>query len=236
MRTASCCTTIILAEPHSNKQEALRLAEAQVPKLQLRRADALIGKLYLNAKDAAWVYRLASLEFAAKSEVNTTTTCRIHGGGGFPSQREILLHERTRILHSWYFLKLYAESLKPLKLQHDQLLIQELWAEIPLEQQHHQSLTQELWAISSLQSYVLWSMVIWLCERMDNTAQEVRISLPIPCAHRRRPIIHPPSPFLRNTLLGWICPALRFWTTLRGILPMNIVGSRVEGGRKVKQS
>ena len=182
LRTASCCIKNILAEPPSNNQEALRLAEAQVQNLQLRHSDALISKLYLNAKDAARVCRLASEKFTARSyvnsNVNSITTCRIHGGdngGGSPSQREILPHERTRILHSWYFLKRHAESLSP------------------LGQQHHHSLTQEVWAISALQAYVLWSMVIFVCQGMDWKAKEVRISLPISCAHRHRPISHPPS-------------------------------------------
>ena len=192
LRTASCCIKTILTEPPSNNQEALRLAEAQVQNLQLRHSDALTSKLYLNAKDAARVCRLASKEFTAKSDVNSDvnsiTTCRIHGGGddggGSPSQREILPHERSRILHSWYFLKRHAESLSP------------------LGQQHHQSLTQEVWAITAVQAYVLWSMVIFVCQNMDWDAQEVRISLPISCAHRHRPISHPPSLFHKKRSLA----------------------------------
>ena len=156
---STCCTGIILAEPPSNNQQALRLAEAQIQNLQLRHFDALTSKIYLNAKDAALVYKLASSNFTARLHVNAIPTCHIHGGGS-PNQREILPHERTRILDSWYFLKLHAESLTP------------------LGQQHHQSLNQELWAISALQAYVLWSMAVFVCERMDDTAQEVRISLP----------------------------------------------------------
>lgn len=143
----------------------------------------MTSKIYLNAKDATRVYKLASLNFTAKPHVNAITTCQVHGGGS-PNQREILPHERTRILDSWYFLKLHAESLKP------------------LGQQHHQSLNQEIWAISVLQAYVLWSMAVFVCEHMDDTAQEVRISLPIFCTHRHCPIICPPFPFLQETLLA----------------------------------
>ena len=183
LRTPSFCFRIILAEPPSKNQEALRQAEAQVPNLQLRHSDALTSKLYLNAKDAARVCRFAILYFTARPHVNAITTCRIHGGGdgGSPSQREILPHERTRILHSWYSLKLHADS---------------------FGQQHHQSLTQELWAISTLQAYVLWQMVIFVCDYMNETTREVRISLAISYAHRHRPIIYPPSLFLQKTLLA----------------------------------
>lgn len=167
-------------------EKALRLAEAQVTNLQLRHSDALTSKLYLNAKDAARVCRLASLNFTSKPPLVLVTPCPIHGGGG---QREILPHERTRILHSWYFLKLYAESLRA------------------LGQPQYQSLTKELWAVSALQAYVLWSMVIWVCEGMDETAQEVRISLPISCAHRLvLSFIRLPSSFKKRYLLECVQP------------------------------
>ena len=70
-------------------------------------------------------------------------------------------HERTRILDSWYFLKLRAETLKIVR-----------WRD-------HQSVPQEFWAISLVQAYVLWSMGWFVCEDMDFNFQEVRISLPI---------------------------------------------------------
>ena len=140
----------------------------------------MTSKLYLNAKDAARVCRLAILNFTAKRHVNAITTCRIHGGGGGSlSQREILPHERTRILHCWYSLKLHTES---------------------FGQQHHQSLTQELWAISALQAYVLSQMALFVCHHMDETGLEVRTSLPISCAHRHRPSIYPPALLLQKTL------------------------------------
>ena len=183
LRTASCCTTIFLTEPPSNKQEALRLAEAQVPNLQLRRSDALISKLYLNAKDAAWVCRLASCYFTSQGNPNPITTCRVHSwGDGSPSQRGILPHERARILHSWYFLKLHTGPL--LHWGHERARIVHSWYLLNLHtgpllhwaQQHHQSLTQELWAMSALQAYVLWAMASFLCELTDENAGEVRIS------------------------------------------------------------
>ena len=140
----------------------------------------MTSKLYLNAKDAACVCRFAILNFAAKPYVNAIATCRIHGGGGGSlSQREILPHERTRILHCWYSLKLHTES---------------------FGQQHHQSLTQELWAISALQAYVLWEMALFVCDCMDENAQEVRTSLPTSCAPRYRPSIYPPALLLQKTL------------------------------------
>ena len=186
LKIASCCIRIILAKPPSNNQEALRLAEAQVPNFQLWHSDALTSKLFLNAKDAARVCRLAIYYFTARTHVNATTTCRIHGGSS-PSQREILPHERMRMLHSWYSLKLHVES---------------------FGQQHHQSLDQELWAISALQAYVLWEMVVFVCDYMEETAQEVRISLAISCALHHRPIIYPPSLFLQKRyLLECVSPA-----------------------------
>ena len=118
-------------------------------------------KLYLNAKDAARVYRFASWNFTAKLSVDAPTTCPIHGdgGSGSPSQRMILPHERTRIIHSWYTLKIHAESFSPALKQNDQ------------------PLAEELWAVDALQAYVLWSMVVFVCEDMDETTQEVRMSL-----------------------------------------------------------
>ena len=119
----------------------------------------MTSKLYLNAKDAARVCELARQRFIAKPDANGITICRIHGGGS-PSKRELLPHERMRIINSWYLLKLHAESFKL------------------LGQQHHQSMTQELCAISLAQAYALWSMVGFVCGVMDLYAREVRISLP----------------------------------------------------------
>ena len=102
-----------LAEPHSKgkKQEALELANAQVPSPQPWQSDTLIKQIYFNAKDAARILGLASSHFLRRSPANATS-CPIHGdSGGFPDLRSILPHECARILHSWYTLKLYLESL-----------------------------------------------------------------------------------------------------------------------------
>lgn len=117
----------------------------------------MTSKIYLNAKDAARVCGLASQWFTTELDVDA---CPVHGGYGSADQREILPHERTRILDSWYLLKLHAEFFKL------------------LGQQHHQSMTQELCAISPVQAYALWSMVVFMCVEMDLNAREVRISLP----------------------------------------------------------
>ena len=165
---------------------------------QLRRSDALISKIYLNAKDAAWVCRLASCYFTSQGNPNPITTCRVHGwGDGSPSQRKILPHERARILHSWYFLKLHTGPL--LHWDHERARIVNSWYLLTVHtrpllrwaQEHHQFLTQELWAMSALQAYVLWAMVSFLCELTDENAGEVRISF------RFLPLIVIVSSFIR---------------------------------------
>ena len=96
-------------------------------------------------------------------------------------------HERTRILDSWYFLKLRAETLKIMR-----------W-------QDHQSVPQEFWAISLVQAYVLWSMEWFVCEDMDFNFQKVRISFPIFVHLSSSSPIYPPFFLLQETLLALIC-------------------------------
>ena len=121
-------------------------------------------EVYSVAKEAHLVLELAGRKFAKL--VYTADTCAIHTRHALHG-RLLMEHERLRILHSWYFLKLYTESYR-------------------LDQPggQRQALDIELSTMDIAQLYVISEMNIFLCAFMDWNVQEVSAaaSIAIPVA------------------------------------------------------
>ncbi len=88
--------------------------------------------------------------------------CPIHGviyDGGDSDLRSLLPHERARIIHSWYTVKLYHESLTP-----------------AFDEKQRQVFHEKVQRVGDVQIELLDSLMLFVCEHMDYDVMEVTYS------------------------------------------------------------
>ena len=135
--------------------DALSLAEAQS---RLESTDkqsppssvlSLLPRLHANTHEADWVCSHAASHFAldraAHIKSRTGKSCDIHGP-------HLQAHERQRVIHCWYFFKLYALSYFSPTLR--------------------QECDSVLARMSVVEVVVMWYVVYWLCEVLEPELQE----------------------------------------------------------------
>ena len=154
-------------------QEALKLAKAQLPNLKPRQLDPLTKQIYINAKEANRIVELARPYHLCKpwgiyrpaqhwKFPADVPPCPIHGviyNGGDSDLRSLLPHERARIIHSWYTVKLYHESLSS-----------------SFDEEQRQVVHEQLQRVGDVQAELLDSLMLFVCENMDDNAMEVTCS------------------------------------------------------------
>lgn len=116
----------------------------------------LLPRLYANAHEANFVSRLATDFFLVSSPENSSR--RHHQSGTCPVHQthELLPQELERVIHSWYFCKLYTFSYFHTALR--------------------PACDAALAATKPVEAYVLWAVIYWLSEQIgEEISQKLNI-------------------------------------------------------------